>query len=119
MPGDLQKHLLVYTAVLAGLLAALFDLSRIAALGAIYYLVMDIAIHWGVFKNLRTDVNANPFILISAIFLDLLVLVAFLWIKGTADPLIVIIATVSMAAIFLFEFVYLRSSRQKPTGHAH
>ena len=45
MPGDLQKHLLVYTAVLAALLAALFDLSRIAALGAIYYLVMDIAIH--------------------------------------------------------------------------
>lgn len=117
MPGDLQKHLLVYTAVLAGLLAALFDLSRIAALGAIYYLVMDIAIHWGVFRNLRKDVDANPFILISAIILDLIVLVAFLWIKGTADPFIVIFAITSMIVIVAFEFIYLHTSDRDPAKH--
>lgn len=110
MPGNLQKHLLVYTAVLAGLLAALFDLSRIAALGAIYYLVMDIAIHWGVFKNLRNEIGANPFILVSAIILDFFVLSGFLWIKGAADPFIVILALISMTAIFTFEFMFLRYS---------
>ena len=47
MPGNIQKHTLVYTVVLAAFLAAFFDLSRIASLGAIFYLVMDIVIHWG------------------------------------------------------------------------
>ena len=56
MPGPIQKHLLVYTAVIAGLLAVFFDLSRIASLGAIFYLVMDIMIHWGVFRYLRKEV---------------------------------------------------------------
>ena len=40
MPGDIQKHTLVYTVVLAAALAAFFDLSRIASLGAIFYLVI-------------------------------------------------------------------------------
>nr|QQZ51122.1 hypothetical protein JKL49_08310 [Phenylobacterium glaciei] len=54
LPGEnIQKHLLVYTAAIASLLAVFFDLSRIASLGAIFYLVMDIAIHWGVFRHLR------------------------------------------------------------------
>jgi len=55
MPGPIQKHLLVYTAVIAGLLAVFFDLSRIASLGAIFYLVMDIMIHWGVFRFLTME----------------------------------------------------------------
>ena len=80
MPGRLQKHMLVYTVILAITLTVLFDLTRIASLGAIFYLIMDIGIHWGVFKNLRKDVKANPAVLISAIILDVVVLGAFLWI---------------------------------------
>tara|TARA_R110002110_G_scaffold415612_2_gene651650 strand:- start:117234 stop:117515 length:282 start_codon:yes stop_codon:yes gene_type:complete len=45
MTGPLQRHLLVYTVVIAITLTIFFDLSRIAALGAIFYLVMDIGIH--------------------------------------------------------------------------
>ncbi len=48
MPGDIQKHTLVYTIALAMFLTIFFDLSRIASLGVIFYLVMDIAVHWGV-----------------------------------------------------------------------
>ncbi len=47
MPGSIQKHTLVYTVVLGLVLTAFFDLSRIAALGIIFYLIMDIAVHWG------------------------------------------------------------------------
>lgn len=47
MPGSIQKHTLVYTVVLGLFLTVFFDLSRIAALGVIFYLIMDIAIHWG------------------------------------------------------------------------
>jgi len=48
MPGTIQKHTLVYTVVIAIFLTLFFDLSRIASLGAIFYLTMDIAVHWGV-----------------------------------------------------------------------
>ncbi len=111
MPGGIQKHTLVYTVVLAAFLAAFFDLSRIASLGAIYYLVMDIAIHWGVWRHLKADVNASAWVLMTAIVLDALALVAFLVIKGGADPLIVMIAVSSIVAIFGFERYYLAQRR--------
>lgn len=78
MPGSIQEHTLVYTIVIAMALTVAFDLSRIASLGAIYYLVMDIAIHWGVLRYLRRDVGANVVVLVTAIVLDAVVLGAFL-----------------------------------------
>lgn len=60
MPGRIQKHTLVYTIVLAMVLAVIFDLSRIASVGAILYLVMDMIVHWGVFRHLRDKVDARP-----------------------------------------------------------
>jgi len=111
MPGDIQKHTLVYTVVLAALLAAFFDLSRIASLGAIFYLVMDIAIHWGVLRYLRGDVGAKAWVLVSAIVLDAAALVAFLVIKGRVDLAIVVIALVAIAVIFAFETFYLGKHR--------
>ena len=50
MSGRIQKHMLVYIAAIAIVLAVFFDLSRIASLGAIFYLFMDITIHWGVLR---------------------------------------------------------------------
>jgi len=111
MPGGIQKHTLVYTVVLAAFLAAFFDLSRIASLGAIFYLVMDIAIHWGVWRHLKADVGARAWVLVTAIILDALALIAFLVIKGGADPTIVAIAVVSIIAIFTFERFYLTQQR--------
>ncbi|MDZ7768157.1 MAG: hypothetical protein U5K38_03290 [Woeseiaceae bacterium] len=75
MPGSIQKHTLVYTVVLGLILTAFFDLSRIAALGYTCYLIMDIAIHWGVLRYLRTDVQASAWVPAMAILLDLLALV--------------------------------------------
>ncbi len=121
MPGDIQKHMLVYTVVLAGILAAFFDLSRIASLGAIFYLVMDIAIHWGVFRYLRREVAAKSWVLISAMALDIGVLGALLIIKGKADPAIVLIAATAIAVIFAFEKFYLSGLRNsgEPPSHHH
>jgi len=118
MTGRLQGHLLVYTVVLASILAAFFDLSRIASLGAIYYLVMDIAVHWGVLKHLREEIDANATVLVTAIALDLTALGAFLWIKANSDIWIIIIAAVSIVAIFLLEGLFLRKGRQ-PETHSH
>ena len=124
MPGGIQKHTLVYTVVLAALLAAFFDLSRIASLGAIFYLVMDIAIHWGVMRHLRVDDGAKSWVLISAMVLDAAVLVAFIIMKGAADSMIVVIAVIGIGAIFAFEKFFLSrhrttESRSDAHGHAH
>jgi len=122
MPGTVQRHTLVYTVILAGLLAAFFDLSRIASLGAIFYLVMDITIHWGVLRYLRDDVGAIGWIILCAIALDLIVLAAFVILKGSADPTIVWFAAGSIVIIVLFEKFYLgrvREAGADAQGAAH
>ena len=119
MPGSIQKHTLVYTVVLAGLLAAFFDLSRIASLGAVFYLVMDIIVHWGVLRHVRKDVEASAAILVTAIILDLVVLAAFLWIKGQADPMILWIAGVGIATVFAFEHFFLQRRRSLSAATDH
>lgn len=100
MPGRIQKHMLVYTIVIAIVLTIFFDLSRIASLGAVFYIVMDMVVHWGVFKHLRKDVNANPVIVLTALVIDAVVLAAFLWIKASSDILIVWLSLLLMAIIF-------------------
>jgi amino acid transporter len=116
MPGRIQSHTLVYTVVLAGLLAALFDLGRIASLGAVFYLVMDIIIHWGVLRRLREDIGANPAVLVAAIALDLLALGAFMTLKAMQDPWIIVIAVGGVAATFLLEWLYLSRWRKHDPG---
>ncbi|MFZ1539783.1 MAG: APC family permease [Chromatiaceae bacterium] len=113
MPGNLQKHTLVYTIVIAIALTVFFDLSRIASLGAIFYLVMDIAVHWGVLRHLRTDVRANPLILGSAIMLDVIVLGAFIVVKAQTDMLVVIISLLAMLLIFTGTKLFLRSKARE------
>ncbi|NEV94441.1 APC family permease [Psychroflexus sp. YR1-1] len=107
MPGRIQKHMLVYTVVIAIVLTVFFDLSRIASMGAIFYLVMDMIIHWGVFKHLRKEVKANAVILITALVLDLIVLVAFLWIKLSSDILVLIVSAGIMLIVFIGEKWFL------------
>jgi hypothetical protein len=116
MPGGLQQHMLVYTIVIAILLTIFFDLSRIASLGAIYYLVMDIAVQYGVYKHLRKEIQANGTIVITAIVLDVLVLGGFLWTKASSDILIVIFAIVSMLFIYGGEKWFLK---QNSMGHSN
>lgn len=118
MPGSIQKHTLVYTIVLGLLLTAFFDLSRIAALGIIFYLIMDIAIHWGVFRHLRQAVSAKPAIPIIAIVLDVVVLGGFVWVKATSDPLVLLVAAVVMALILIGEGLFL-SKRESRAGDDH
>lgn len=109
MPGSIQKHTLVYTVVLGILLTAFFDLSRIAALGIIFYLIMDIAVHWGILRYLRKEINANLFILITAIVLDLLILAGFIYVKLMSDQLVVWAAAIGMLIIAVVEAIFLKN----------
>lgn len=115
----LSLSCLVYTVVLGLILTAFFDLSRIAALGIVFYLIMDIAIHWGVLRYLREDVKANIWVPATAIVLDLLVLGGFMWVKLTTDPFVIGVAVVIMILIAVAELIFLKSRSIKDDGHGH
>lgn len=119
MSGPIREHTLIYTVVIAAVLTVFFDLSRIATLGAFFYLVMDILIHWGVFRRLRHEIGANGAVLISAIALDVIVLAVFGAMKLQSDPLIVVIAGVSIVGLFAYERVFLLrwTGVRKPDHH--
>jgi len=107
MSGPIRSHTLVYTVVLASALAIFFDLSRIASLGAFFYLVMDMLVHWGVLRYLRQEIGANGTIVRLALLLDGVVLIAFATLKLQTDPIIVLYAAIAITAVFVFQRVYL------------
>jgi amino acid transporter len=110
MPGTIQNHTLVYTIVFAIFLTLFFDLSRIASLGAIFYLLMDIAVHWGVYRHLRKKIKANAAILITAIIFDVIVLSAFLMVKASTDMMVIYTALAGVLLVFIGERFFLRQS---------
>ncbi|NRG18790.1 APC family permease [Rhizobiales bacterium] len=108
MPGDIQKHTLVYTIVAAMFLTVFFDLGRIASLGAIFYIVMDIAVHWGILRRLRKDIDASAIVLGAAIAFDLIVLGALLIVKAQSDVLVIYASLIGITLIFAGERLFLR-----------
>jgi hypothetical protein len=79
MPGPIR----VYTVAFAMALTVLFDLRRIAA---VFYLIMDIATHWGILRHLRSRIDVKPGIVVTAIVLDVIVLIAFFGSKHPPTP---------------------------------
>lgn len=115
LPGTIRLHTTVYTVVFAMVLAAAFDLRRIAALGAIYYLLMDIAIHWGLIRHLRKKIEFRATIVMSAAVLDLVVLGAFVWVEATTDALGLWVAAAGIVLIVTGERLLMRS-HTRPDG---
>ena len=113
IPGDRQTHTLIYTIAIAMILTVFFDLSRIASLGAIFYLIMDIAIHWGVYRYLRQEVKAKAWILMAAMALDGVVLTAFLINKAQNDIFVIFASAVGVVLIFGGEKWFLRGRYSK------
>ncbi len=107
--GKLKNPALIFTVSLAILLTVLFDLTRIASIGAIFYLIMDIAIHWGLFRHLRKDVDFLPVIPLIAIVMDVAVLSAFLYIKYLNDPLVLIVAAIGIILILVAQRFFMMS----------
>ena len=119
MSGSIRSHMLVYTVVMASALAVFFDLSRIASLGAFFYLIMDMLVHWGVFRSVRHEIGASGWVLMCALALDAVVLVAFTAMKLGSDPMIVLYAAVGISVVFIYERIYLSrwTAPQSSDGH--
>ncbi len=108
MKGPIHKHMLVYIAGIAIILTVFFDLSRIAAMGAIFYIIMDIIIQWGVLTRMKESVKANPVIVVAAIVLDIVILSGFIWVKATTDPMVLGVSVGSILLIFFGERLFLK-----------
>ena len=80
-------------------------------MGAIFYLVMDLAVHWGVIRRLRADLDIQVWVVITAIALDVLVLTVFILIKLQSDSFVVWISLIAMLFIYIAERLFLRSRR--------
>ena len=109
---------LILTVALAVTLTILFDLTRIASIGAIFYLLMDIAIHWGLFRYLLKETRANPVIPLIAIGLDVIILSAFVLMKFQNDPLVIIVSLVGFAAILVAQRLFMITHTDS-SGHMH
>ena len=105
--GHFKSPALIYTILLAMTLTILFDLSRIAAIGAIYYLIMDMSVHWGVFRRLRQEIGANPIIPLVAILFDIVILAAFLSQKFQDDRLVLIVSLVGLILIVVTQRLFM------------
>ncbi|MEX5296598.1 APC family permease [Kocuria sp. CPCC 205268] len=108
LPGQESYQSLYITAGLAIVMAAFFDLSQIAALGAILYLTMDIAIHLGILRHLKDDVGARPWIPWVAIVLDIAVLVPFVLLKAQSDPFTLGVTAVVALVIVVAQWFTVR-----------
>jgi amino acid transporter len=107
MPGSIQTHEMVYVASVAVVMTVFLDLSRIASMGAMLYLVMDIGVHWGLVRHLRDRVDVNVAVVALAICFDAVVLVGLLIVKLGSDPLIVAVSGALILAIYFAERSFL------------
>lgn len=105
----LKNPALLLTVSLAILLTVFFNLTRIASIGAIFYLIMDIAVHWGLFRYLREEVKFNPIIPLIAIIMDIAILSAFLYIRYLNDPFVLIVALAAIVLIIIAERLFMIS----------
>jgi hypothetical protein len=100
---------MIITAGLAILVTVFLDLSQIASMGAFLYLSMDMAVQWGVIRHLRSKIEANIWMPILTIVLDLAILIPFTILKVQSDLFTVIVAAAVAAAIITAQIVTIRS----------
>ena len=117
LPGNVHHQPLLITAGLAILATVFFDLSQIASLGALLYISMDIAVHFGIIRHLHRDIGARRWVPVVASILDVVVLTAFIVVKAGADVLTLTVAAVLAMTIFLTQWWAVRRRDQSAEAH--
>src|SRR5699024_5250126 len=100
--------MLVYIAIISIALTIFFDLSRIASLGALYYLVLDTIFQWGVLRRIKETICAHAPLVITSLIVDIIVTLTFLLYKIMTALIIVIIAAINIPLIFIREYFFLK-----------
>jgi len=113
LPQRVEQQPLLITAGLAIALTAFLDLSQIASIGAFLYLMMDIAVQWGMLRKLHEKTPAHRWILILTIALDLAVLIPFAVLKARSDVITIIVAAAVAAAIVVVQVVVAKAASRE------
>lgn len=108
LPSSVTHQPLLITAGLAITLTALFDLSRISALGVFFYLSMDVAIQWGVLRHLREQTRVQVWRPVATLVIDATLLTTFAIVKVQTDLLTVSVVVVIAVAIFAGQAIATR-----------
>jgi amino acid transporter len=116
--AGMKNPALVLTVGLAMILTVLFDLTRIASIGAIFYLLMDIVIHWGLFRYLLKETRSSPLVPLIAIGLDVIILGAFLILKLQSDKLVLVVSLLGFLAILIAQRLFM-ITHTDPEGRMH
>jgi amino acid transporter len=106
---NFRNPALIFTVALAMLLTVFFNLTRIASIGAIFYLIMDMAIHWGLVRHLRKEISFQPAIPLIALIMDAVILAAFIYLKYLDDPFVLIVALIGITLIIIAERLFMIS----------
>lgn len=80
---------------------------------SLFCLVMDMLVHWGVYRHLRKEIGATGTVLLAALAADAIVLSAFTSIKLQSDPKVVLYAAIGILAVFAGEWIYLSNRKQE------
>jgi amino acid transporter len=102
----------IFTVLIAIILTIFFDLSRIASMGAILYLTMDIIIHYGLVVKMKDTIKSSKHIIYLAMILDVIVLTAFIIMKLQTDVFIVVISVVIMILIIGLEYLFFKNQNK-------
>jgi len=108
-----QKQTLFYTVGIAIILTILFDLSRIASMGAILYITMDMVIHYGLCRKMKDKISANKKIIWAALIFDIIILGAFVYVKLMSDWLVVLVSVMIIIALIIMQSIFMK---QKTTS---
>lgn len=116
LPAAVPHQPLLITAGAAALATVAMDLSRIASVGVVLYLTMDIAIQWGVVRRLRGELALRPWICVLSIVLNAGVLAAFVVAKLERDVVTLVVAGGLCVVITATQWALLRRREPAVSG---
>ena len=106
---------LLTTAVLVLVIANFLDLSRIAVLGSIVYLIVYSAVHWGHLKSLCAETGAYKIVVSLAFLTNAAVLVIFGFQTAQRNPLVVYLLVALLLVSILIE-IYMQKVKNRTIG---
>ena len=100
------------TTVLILLIANFLDLSRIAYLGSVVYLIVYSMVHLGHLRNLTAETGASKTIVLFALLTNFTVMVIFIYKLAGSNPVVLYLLAGFLLFSFLIE-VYMQRIRKR------
>ena len=107
------------TAALVLIIANTLDLSKIAVLGSIVYLIVYTAVHWGHLKKLTPETGASRLVVGLAFLVNLAVLAIFAMQTANRAPLVLYLLALLVVVAFTVEVVMQKTKGRTVRSAIH